>query len=225
MAYSRGYRKNNQRYKRRNYRRKAPSAWSSAKNLGAKAYKLAKYVRSIVNVEYKYTDVAITGSLSTTPSITFLTDTVQGVTVNDRNGNSIKLKSMYISGIVYANTAATFAQNVRCIIFIDKDSRGAAPLATDLLTASTIQAPINLLNGKRFVVLMDKHINVGTQANTSAMHNFKYFKKFNMDLSYQASGGSAADADTNQIYMLLMCTNAANTPAVQLNSRIRFIDN
>lgn len=230
MPYSKGYKRRNRRYKRKGgfFRkaRKFVQGATSALGVAYSAYRLAKRANSLLNVEYKSVDTAANGPFTTAPAISLLSNTIQGTGVSNRTGNSIKLKSLHDKMILQVNSAATTHNVARIILFIDKDSRGSAPTGADLLVSTTdINSPINLFNGKRFIVLFDKHYTVSPATSGQSAFTINYFKKFNMDITYQASGGSVADSDTNNIYLCTLCSSATNPPTLAYYSRLRFIDN
>lgn len=224
MAYSRGYKKRFVR--RRRFKKKAPSAWSSAKNLAWKGYKLAKYVKSLVNVEKKFIDTTSTVATSTTPTIAPLTLVAEGDDYNQRNGRSIKLKSLQCRYYLNANASATQSYMVRVLIFIDKDSRGSAPTSSELLQDNTnFNSPINLNNGKRFVVLYDKISDISPTNTDDSLKWKSYFKQLAMHTSFMGTGATQGDADTNHIYLCYFSTGGAYPPGFSYYFRTRFIDN
>jgi len=122
---------------------------------------------------------------------------------------------------------STGTSPLRVLVVYDKQPNGAAPAATDILAADTIQSVNNLSNSRRFVTLCDEIIPcIGTQGPGSD-HRVIY-KKLNQAVEFNAgSAGTVADIQTGSVYMLTYQNAnilvAAPTGAVV--TRLRFSDN
>lgn len=221
-----GYKKRG--YKKRSYGRKKGGFLNrkySAMDLASKAWSAAKYVKALVNVEHKFLDTTYTYTAqSTTPVVTWLTSISEGSDYNQRDGISVKASALYIKGTAAPNpTQTTFLQQLRCIIFQDNDNTGTAPVASDLLEASTdIHSPLNHTNGKRFRVLMDKNYLINADANGG--HSIKKYFKLNDHIRWS---NSTTGTREGHIYMLTMSdtATAAQEPGISWYSRLRYIDN
>jgi len=179
------------------------------------------YVRSQINqaVETKYYDVTQTDSPSTTATITQINSVAQGDGADDRSGNVIFANSVMIRGHV---DVADTTNYVRVLLFVDGNSNGTAPTASNILqVASDPKSPINIVNRHRFRVLRDMYFAVSTYGPGSL--DFKEFVKLGrlrMDFN---------DTDTtarmNGLYVMTMSdSGAASHPAVKWYSRLRFTD-
>lgn len=93
---------------------------------------LAKRVARIVNSEHKYTYTVYNNNVSWTGDMVNLCIPTQGLTTNNRIGNSIKL--MRLSGRIalYKNTSASQTL-LRCIILRGKNENGTTPTVTSVL--------------------------------------------------------------------------------------------
>lgn len=232
MPYARGYIRRRRRYKKKSgFFKKAGrfiQGATSAMGVAYSAYRLAKRANSLINVEKKFIDTANTVSTSTTPAITPLTLVAEGDDYNQRNGRSIKLSSLQCRYYINANATATISYMLRVLIIIDKDSRGSAPTASEIFQDSTnFNTPINLNNGKRFVVLFDKVTDVSPSGayTDDALKWKQYYKKLSMHTTFMGTGATQADADNNHIYLVYMATGGANPPGFSYYFRTRFIDN
>lgn len=199
-----------------------------------KAFKVAKTVASLVNVEYKLYDVpnvSITSSLfSNTGSVGVYTTMAQGNNYNERNGNSILPKSFHYNLSIYNN--ATNYAICRIIFFRDMEPRQATPAVTDVLETATPQSPLNHINGSRFRVLKDMKF------TTDAVNHLSYFKtgtitfnkpgkRVNHDhIRFIGTGAGIANADEGHIFVLFISDQiTANAPNCVLYTRLRYIDN
>lgn len=200
--------------------------------MASKALSMAKFLASVINVEHKFKDTVFPRTaIYSTPSISFITGTAQGDTQSgSRNGDSIKLTSVNIRGMVTVPTGTSQSPRiVRIMLINDKVSDGAVPALTDVLDNSTlpnVYARYNPDNaGTRFKVLYDKRIVVS--ATTNAI-KFTCYRKLKHHLKYTGSTSNQSDASTGHLYVLVVSDdNAAGTddPSVEWNSCIRYIDN
>lgn len=194
-----------------------------AVGLAYKAYKTAMLVKSLVNVEYKLKDASAQNFTvgQSASNMYRLTDISQGTDYNQRDGLSIKLKSLYIRWGAKINTSADQTQ-LRCVVFRDMNSDVSTnPTYSDLFeTVDNIYTPMNHMNGDRFKVLYDKIISL-SKAGTFAQ-NRKIYKKMYQHVKY--SNGTTG-RDDGQVYIVWFSDQATNHPTVSYHSRVRFIDN
>lgn len=208
--------------RRKRYGKK--KAWYSKKysalQIAKQAWKAAKYVKSLVNVEYKYFDVLNTSlSPSTTGAIYPLTQIADGDTYNTRDGNSIKAVSIF-QRMSYQLNSSSDATFLRYILFMDNENQGSTPALTDVLESLGYLSPLNHVNGTRFTVIRDKVLVLDKTFNAKQM---KVFVKCNNHIKW--SGTNATDMKEGHIFMLLLSDEATNFPIVNVLSRLRFIDN
>lgn len=204
----------------------------NAMAIASKALSMAKFLASVVNVEHKFKDTVFARTaIYSTPSISFITGTSQGdAQSGSRNGDSIKLSSVNLRGMVTVPTGtAQTPRIVRIILINDKVSDGSAPALSDILDNSTlpnVYARYNPDNaGARFKIMYDKRIVVS--ATTNAI-KFGCYRKLRHHLKYTGSTANQSDASTGHLYVLVVSDdNAAGTddPSVEWNSCIRYIDN
>lgn len=226
MPYSKSYASKGGKFGIRKRKRKhfISRYGPSAMKYSLQALKIARQVKSLVNVEYKYKDSAADVTPSTTEAFVLLNGLALGDTSETREGQSILMKNMLVRFQLVLNASASVTAT-RVIIVIDKQSNAAAPTAAQILdvTGSMI-SPLNIDYGSRFVVLLDKLFaldNVGKK-----IIEFKRFMKLNAHAKYNtANNGTVADITTNSLYMMHYSSEATNTPTLSYNIRLRFIDN
>ncbi len=188
--------------------------------LGMTVYKM----KQLMNVEFKSIDVEAL-PLTPTPTgiVSLLNASIQGDDFDNRDGRQIRFKSIRVALNIRMNASAT-QTSMRAIIVLDKQPNGILMVLTDLLTAVGITQFRNLDNRKRFVILWNRVVNLSD--NGSQITTIQYYKKLNMHTTYDDSNnGNITDIETNAMYLVLISTEATNTPSVFTSVRMRFIDN
>lgn len=130
-----------------------------------KALALAMRIKSQLNVEYKHIDVAdLSLSAVDTGTVTSLTPIAEGDDNTNREGRSIRAKSIQLKALIESNTTANTTQTVRIIIFKDNQNQGSTPSMADVLKASTTLPIVELRETDeeqgRFKVYYDKVVNL-----------------------------------------------------------------
>lgn len=210
------------RYARRKMRRSSRSKIYKA--AGSQLWRDVKWLKSVVNVEKKYIDTSATTTSSTTPALVLLNGCTTGDAGTNRDGQSIKMSSLY-SNFLWSINASASTTYVRVILFMDHQSNATAPGAADLLTnTSSVLSTLLIGNGKRFTVLAD--IRKTLSINGTEIVRFKIFKKLHAHVRFNTgNAGTVADIQTNTLYMLHMSDQATNVVVFAYNNRVRFIDN
>lgn len=202
--------------KRRTYRRRSGGMWNIAKKA---ASKLVKYY---LNPEYKFLDDTSTTTVSSAGSIDATICTLaQGDTVNNRNGNSIKVTSHLLRYTITRNSLAD-TTSIRLVLFTDVSSAGVGPSVTDVLQNASVLSPLNQVNGSRFKILMDRHYSLSSDR---PIITSQYFKKMNHHIKYLDATANSSSLGQGPIYMLMISNQATNTPTLAFQSRMRFLDN
>lgn len=197
--------------------------------------------------ERKVSDVSpSTISVDTTGAVQLLHCPVPGTDMTNRIGRKTCPRSVAIRAQISitpatggAPIADCVAQTVRWILFVDFQPSGAAPAITDLLTAASPFAHLNLNNRDRFKVLRDKIFNMGpifygnTATQTYAVGEnlckvFKVYKKINgiETIFNTGSAGTIADISSGALYSCWIGSTAAGSTdcAAVMTSRVRFDD-
>lgn len=226
MPYRRGYGRR-RRYGRRRPAVKQTTATSIANvaKTAYSAYKMGRYIYSLINVEFKYYTLSFSGQNPTTaPQFDLLTGIAQGDDVSNRSGRKILLKSVFIRGNLNINSSAT-QTNVRFMIIMDKNGNGATPGAAEVFNStSSINLVLNPDNaGERFKVLWDKNFNLSINGRGNATV-YKYIKLFN-HCGFDGTSGAVGDCTSNHLWLVTISSEATNTPAWSAFTRVRFIDN
>ncbi len=180
-------------------------------------------VMSLLNTEFKSIDLAASGTVSTTAGIVLLNGTAPGDDFDTRDGRQARMKSIQITLTYFINSSATLTF-IRIIVFIDKQPNEVTPTAVQLLDVGDIVSLRNLDFRKRFVILKDDIVTMSDAGEK--LGSWKFYKKIDTKTQYDAgTAGTIADITTNALFLLLVSSEATNTPNVTRVSRVRFIDN
>lgn len=196
--------------------RNAVGAWSLAKS----ALAGVRYLRGLVNSEmYKY-DLDVTPTVDTTGTVTHLTGIAVGDGDNQRTGNSIFVRGMYIRFSMKINAVAT-ASLIRILLVRDRQQvADTVPTIADVLEAVTPNAPLNSNSVGKYDILWDRVV-----ALQLANLDNKFLTKFIPCRSHVRFNGTAGtDIQRNGVYLMIF-SNDANAPTVTYSSRITYHDN
>lgn len=221
------------RYPRRFTRRAAPrkssggGTLSTIGNIARTALKIGKFVASVVNVEAKFYDQAIGGTYTNGDNTaSWLSGITVGTASNQRNGQSVLAKSLFIRGNIVMNAAAT-TQVLRVLVVMDKQRGGTTPTISDVLESSGvgwINSPLTMQQAGRFVVLSDRNYDMSINGNNRSLQ-YKFFCKLKHHIRWDESGNAIGDAEQGQLYLLAVSNDGVNPPTFDFHSRLRFIDN
>lgn len=197
-------------------------------SLVQKVAKLEKQVR-LQKDEWKSVETYLAGAAVTAGTFYLLNGTTQGDGINQREGRQIYVQSVQCNFRAEWNSAAaTSPATYRVILFMDKQSNGAAPAVGDLLDTSTAlacDALRNLNNRKRFKILLDRRYAMSpTGASNSAIVDSFYLKKFITTQYNAGTAGTVADISSNSIYLLATSDEAVNGPNNSGHIRVRFTE-
>lgn len=203
------------------------------------AYKLARIVYNLVNVEKKYFDNQNVQSADTSGAVYNLSLVTTGTGANQRVGQSIKATSQLIKGFIDFNDSSTNDQTVRIIIFQDPTNyaNASAPAVTDVLEAAgdayVVMQPYTRQFPARYKIWHDKCYNMAVgQARRLTLNKLIKFrqdlnKRMQSHMMWDETGDAQNDCRGGQVYMLI-CSDqgaASNPPSIRWYSRLRFVDN
>lgn len=215
---------------RKKIRRRTAKPWYarrySPEQLAAKAWQGVKYLKTLVNVEFKKHDSQASNTPSTSGVVTTLAAIAQGDTDQTRSGNSILAKSLYLQYTMkqHASASETF---VRMVIFRDlQQISDTAPSIGDILDSTFSSqywlAPLNNEFGVgRFQVLADRRFSFSGNGNECRIGKLYIPLKFHI----RYNGSTVSDIQKNGLYMIMVSSEATNTPTVEHVARLTFVDN
>lgn len=172
------------------------------------------------------TDLNFPAFGATTGQLTLLNGCIQGSAATNRIGRRIRMVSVYLRGRILMAGTSTGSSPIRIIIFYDRQTNGAAPTATDLLTSDAISSFNNLNNNRRFQVVADITRSCIGTAGPQALY-FSNFKKIDLSTEFNTgNAGTVADITTGSLYALCYASPGIGVASLitNLNVRVRFSD-
>lgn len=194
----------------------------SIKEVAQTALSTANYVRSLINVEKKFCDNTQTSQIIGKALTVYpLNNISEGSDYNQRTGISVKGVSSYLRYSCRLDPAATLNQ-IRVIMFEDKENQGTTPGGNDLLENGAFYlSPINHVNGQRWNILYDKMVTL--DVNGRAVVDLKSYKTLNTHYKWSSTTGTSTY--NSSIYLGFISDNNTNSPIVDFYHRLRFVDN
>jgi len=164
----------------------------------------------------------------------------QGDDIANRQGRKIFVKKIRISGVLNvpvqtAQAAADPEQNIRIIVYKDKQTNGAQAQGEELIESGAGSDAIhmyqNLKNLGRFEVMYDKYFVMtqryltgltGAYVQAGQTKNFKISLKPNCVVNYNATnGGTVADVIDNSFHLIALTDN--NTMGCTITYKVRTV--
>lgn len=176
----------------------------------------------------------ISSNIPNTGNISLLSGVAAGTDYNQRIGRKIMLKSILLRLNIQpvSTTSQPVGDAVRIIVFYDTQTNGAIPLVADVLQSANYTSPLNLNNRDRFKVIMDKYL--GTEAavytagaltsGSPKVRALTKYRKCGLEAIYSGTGATVGSIATGGIFILYI-SQANNVNNIQIDSRIRFMDN
>ncbi len=158
---------------------------------------------------------------------------VQGTSESQRIGRKCTLRSInwrFNIRLPEGTAVTTTSDTIRVIVYLDKQTNGAAAAVTDILESDDFQSFNNLSNKSRFRTLMDRTYDLntdlsgdGTTVDSPRLNmNDSFFKKINTPIEYDSTTGAITEQRSNNIGVLLLSKNGLCTFVSKM--RIRFSD-
>lgn len=212
-----------------------PRTMAPARTIPGYTRTVGAYGRSLpLSFEKKYFDTSVisTGDATAGVIIPSLNLIAQGTTDQSRVGNKITIRNINIHA--YCNnddqlTAAYAGSNVRVIVYLDKQTNGAAAGVTDLLKTAAITSFRNMDQVDRFVILVDKIVfNPVESANAAHTSNQRHYwsvnKKCNIPVHFSSTTGGITEVRSNNIGILYVTDEANANSAANGIARVKFTD-
>lgn len=187
------------------------------------AVKGVNLLKQLVNVEKKFIDQSSSGTLTTTPVVTYLTGCQQGNDYNQRNGDSIKMHSLSVKYYDAKNSASAESVFGRLLIVLDKDCRQATPAYTDVMASVSPAAHTNVDGHDRFVILADHMFTESEEEKRAQI--WEKFIPLDIHAKYVSTGDTVTSGAQNAIFAMFVSDQPTNGVAYVLNTRVTFYDN
>lgn len=187
------------------------------------AARVAKLEREEHQTE-KGVDTALNNtSMTTTISVLDIGTVAQGDDRENRQGDEIRIKSVFGRFLVYFTGASTSQTDFyRIMVLFDKQANGALPAATDVVENNNIMAYRSMGKSTRFHVLFDKMGSLDAY-NRTAIHEF-YKPKLNQLVQYTGTSGAITDISKGSLILLVWSNQISSGPTVNSNIRFKFVD-
>ncbi len=231
-------------YRQKPYKRQFTSAYPRAAragkpwghrmmDYGIKGAKLATQLyalKKLINTEKKTFTRQLTGVTPATGTavVESIQEIAQGTDFNERIGRSIKAVSVQLKGQITIHASATFT-SARYMLVQDTENRGSAITIANLLENATAADDFfSLRSGfpahmKRFKILCDQTVQL--DQTDLPIINVECFRKLNMHIRFNGTGGTDASMGQNSIWLIMISSEATNIPTFNIQSRLRYIDN
>ncbi len=160
----------------------------------------------------------------------------QGVGESQRIGRKVVIRKiqMKMDFVLQAFAGATLSvfDQVRIIVYLDKQANGAIASAATILQTSTMRSFRNMENIGRYAILYDKFINLNALAgsgdgavNDSAPVNRRltFYKDCNIPIEFSGASGAIGEIRSNNIGTMLVVGQSELT-GVNIQCRLRFTD-
>lgn len=189
-----------------------------------KALSIAKSVAELINVEHKENIKSAQNiPITTGGTMIGLSLIEQGTGHYQRNGMSIKLRSIFGRAHFIRNTSSGSNVSVRMIMFIDHQTNGVVPAVTDILNSMHYLSPLNSLYGRRFRVICDEMLSLGQGSSTNEV--LKCYRKLDHHMEFKGTAATSSSISKGAVFLLLISNELTNPPTCDYNFKLRFIDN
>lgn len=155
-----------------------------------------------------------------------------GTGPSDRIGRRIFIKSIDLKWNIVIKSDTVGRDEVRVLIFCDKQANGAVAVGTDILDDQADHPWLtfrNLEHTRRFTILMDKRISIASMASGASgvtLGNTKHYKlhykfpKGGLAVDFESTTGAMSEISSNNIGMMAISSSALTE--MHMQSRIRY---
>jgi hypothetical protein len=206
-----------------------PSPWDDLRATGrtaGRALSVIKGAVSMLNTEVKVKD---TSQGSTAVPDTGLFHLISGVAQGDtqvtRDGGSIKCKGGLCKIYLSKHASATLTR-IRVLIFMDMMNAAANPTAADFYNSSEVLGLQNVItHPNRYVFLYDHTVLLDAVKESQTVLNIPLEALKEVHFTFRGTGATVASCGGPTCFLYLAGSEATNTPASIVESRIFFVDN
>lgn len=194
-----------------------------AYSLASRAVAGVNAIRKLINIETKFVDFISIGSVTSTPTVVYLTALPQGTDVSFRVGDSIRLQGLQYTLFASGDPTNTISVYVRVLLVRDNANNGAFPATTDVLSSQLRSAFPNWLNKDRFNILMDEvavfQLPAGppTEVRRGSI-------SLNGHVKYRGTTNGVASAAEGSIFLMAFSASTVLPPQLTFEFRMKFTD-
>lgn len=195
----------------------------------AKLSKQVAAVAAVVNSEKKWFDGSINGAMPTAAAVTgaYLLGITEGTDEQNRDGRSIRIKSLEFRWTLTPGVAAATQQHCRFIVVRDNAPDGAVPALTDVLSGALMTAFPNLLTKTgRFKIINDQVFSIPPTGSCTDGFDRTTFMKLDYHTEFNGTGATIASAGMGAMYLYLFADAiVGNASTMYVSWRVRYYDN
>lgn len=190
-------------------------------SLGALALRKIWKLKGLINVEKKKFDIVNTGAnILNSGSITHLTAIAQGDTDQNRNGNSVFVRSVNLKGTLNIHASAANSWLRMSLIMDTQQIADTAPAFADIYESTDVNSHLNNLTVGRFKVLASK-----TYALDAVNSNKILYLNVPMRHHVRYNGTAGTDQQKGALYLVFVSNEGTNGPLITHETRVSFHDN
>lgn len=218
------YRRRARTYRRRRGRTPWYNRKYSTMQLARKAWSATKYLKGLVNSERMYLSQTI--NLAAKSNIFQLNALPVGDVSGTRTGNSILMRSLYLRGFIQINPAVTVNTRIGMVLLWDTQQvSDTIPAITDIFDnndpEATLRTSANGYSAGRFKIISRKTFNLIPGQHPT--HNIDKYRKLYKHAKF--NGSNSSDIQKNGLYLVILTSEVANFPTVNITSKLGYHDN
>lgn len=182
--------------------------------------------------EFKWFDVNLVSTISTTPTVAFINSIPQGVNGSNFTGNQYCIKSIQLSGYVILEDA-TEHDELRIVLVRYKNANQVSPTYSNtggndgLYEEDSINAVRSMNNRHDFVIIKEWNVLLN-QTNVNS-RRIDLYKKINLVTTVQEGqdGNAATEIEQNSYFIMTMGNTAlaSDNSILTVTTRFRYTDN
>lgn len=188
------------------------------------------------SAETKYIDTNITDDINDVGQFLCLNSCARGDDNDEREGRRITMRSLQVNFQLRTVADESLVNACRFMIVLDKEGQGTIPTVGDIISSTTLQEFPNTNNLRRFSILYDKHITIGTAAtDTDAREDTKKQWSIKRKLGGQSGmrvdfnagdAGTHTDIEKGSLWLLYFSDQAdsTNEAHIEVYTRVTFTD-
>lgn len=211
----------------RSYAKRAPKLSSAdmAWQLAQRAWKQGKWLKTMINAEKKFVDLTFNNNPdATNGTVNFVNDVPVGDGPEARDGMQCRIKSLSVKGVVQLHASAS--QTYVRILAVQwyGNVNVVTPVLADVLSDVNVNGHYSKTHAGLYKILKDFVIIVD---DNRPLKTFRFFIPMNCITRWTESDTSGDEnaCTKNGLFFMALSSEATNTPAVNIISRIMFYDN
>lgn len=177
--------------------------------------------RRSLPTEIKFVDLANLAIMATAGTVRSLCQIAQGISESQRIGSDVFIKNVCLRyNVLQDLTSPNTTDTVRIMVFIDTETVGVTPGASDVLQSSSPFSHYNWGNRGRFKYLYDEVITLNKVSKPQA----DVLVSIPIRQICRYDGTGATDVQRNNVNLLYLCSAGSNQPSIQYNIRTKYMD-